>query len=63
MQKPSSSSAMDEQVQEAMRVLSLQEDFTQEQLRKNYYRVSLKHHPDKGGSEETMKEVVNARDG
>ena len=34
MQKPSSSSAMDEQVQEAMRVLSLQVDFTQEQLRK-----------------------------
>ena len=62
MQKPSSSSAMDEQVQEAMRVLSLQVDFTQEQLRKNFYRVSLKHHPDKGGSEETMKEVVNARD-
>ena len=52
MQKPSSSSAMDEQVQEAMRVLSLQVDFTQEQLRSNFYRVSLKHHPDKGGSQE-----------
>ena len=53
---------MDEHVQKAMRVLSLQVGFTELQLRKSFYRVSLRHHPDKGGSQEKMKEIVNARD-
>ena len=47
----------------AMDVLCLHRDFTAEQLRKQYYRMALLHHPDKrGGSDTKMKEVTAAHE-
>lgn len=33
--------------------------FTYDEIRKAYRKVSLKYHPDKGGDEETMKQITS----
>ena len=47
---------------EAMQLLSLQRGFSEHDVRKQFYRVSLRVHPDKGGSTEEMQKVAAARD-
>lgn len=41
-------------------VLGVQRDATQDEIRKTYYKLSLKHHPDKGGSENAFKKIQQA---
>jgi len=55
---PGNMSAVD-----AMAVLGLHPGFSAEQLQKQYYRMALRHHPDKaGGSVAMMQKVTAARD-
>ncbi|KAJ7918823.1 protein prenylyltransferase [Mycena leptocephala] len=42
------------------KILGVQRDCTEQDIRKGYRRESLKHHPDKGGDEEKFKLVVEA---
>ena len=37
--------------------MDLPENANFEEIKKNYYKQSLKNHPDKGGSEETFKKI------
>lgn len=41
-------------------VLAVHEDATQEEIEKMYRRQAVKHHPDRGGSEEAMKDLNEA---
>lgn len=43
-------------------VLGLARGATLEEVRKAYLKLALKHHPDKGGSEEKFKEIAAAKD-
>ena len=40
--------------------LGVTKDFTNEQLKKAYRKLCLKHHPDKGGNEDKFKEISRA---
>ena len=42
---------------QALVILGLTEGFTEDELKKKYRELSMKWHPDKGGSEEMMKQV------
>ena len=48
-------------ISEAMQLLSLHDGFSMNDLRKQYYRLSLRVHPDKGGSTQEMQKAVAAR--
>lgn len=41
-------------------ILGVQENATQDEIRKEYRKLALKHHPDKGGSEEEFKKISEA---
>jgi len=38
---------------------SLKRSDSQEDLKKEYYKLAKKHHPDKNGNEETFKRLQN----
>jgi len=42
------------------KILKLHPPKTKKELKKQYYKLSLKFHPDKGGIEEKFKEISNA---
>ena len=42
------------------KILKLEPPKTKKELKKQYYKLSLKFHPDKGGIEEKFKEISNA---
>lgn len=42
------------------KILKLIPPKTKKELKKQYHRLSLKYHPDKGGIEEKFKEISNA---
>ena len=41
-------------------VLGVQEQATQEEIKKAYRKLAVEHHPDKGGDENRFKEIANA---
>jgi molecular chaperone DnaJ len=41
-------------------VLGVQEQATQEEIKKAYRKLAIEHHPDKGGDENRFKEIANA---
>ncbi len=45
---------------EACKILNIDKKFTGEMLKKAYHTAALRHHPDKGGSEETFKKIKEA---
>ena len=47
-------------LESAKELLELSGNFTLEQVKQNYHRLSLKHHPDKGGDPEKFKELNEA---
>ena len=40
--------------------LGVSKDASQEEIKKNYRKLSLQHHPDRGGNEETFKKLSEA---
>jgi hypothetical protein len=42
--------------------LGFTDDMTEKERKKHYRKMSLKHHPDRGGSTETMKTLNNCKD-
>lgn len=47
-------------VKKYYQTLEINENATQAEIKKAYRRLALKHHPDKGGSEEKFKEIKKA---
>lgn len=43
-------------------ILGVKETATQDEIKKVYRKLAVKHHPDKGGSEETFKKISEAYD-
>lgn len=43
-------------------ILGVSETATQEEIKKAYRKKAVEHHPDKGGSEETFKQIASAYD-
>jgi molecular chaperone DnaJ len=43
-------------------VLGVNENSTQEEIKKQYRKLALEHHPDKGGNEDTFKKISEAYD-
>ena len=43
-------------------VLGVNENATQEEIKKTYRKLAMEHHPDKGGNEETFKKISEAYD-
>jgi molecular chaperone DnaJ len=41
-------------------ILGVQEQATQEEIKKAYRKLAVEHHPDKGGDENRFKEIANA---
>lgn len=41
-------------------ILEVNETATQEEIKKNYRKLAMEHHPDKGGSEEKFKKISEA---
>lgn len=41
-------------------ILGVDRNASKDEIRKAYYRMALKHHPDKGGTDEMMKKVNEA---
>ena len=44
----------------ALKTLNLTEPITYEQIKERYRACALEHHPDRGGSEESFKQINNA---
>jgi molecular chaperone DnaJ len=44
------------------KVLGVNENATQDEIKKTYRKLAVEHHPDKGGSEETFKKISEAYD-
>ena len=44
------------------KILGVSKDASQEELKKAYRKLAVKHHPDKGGDPETFKEISSAYD-
>jgi len=44
----------------AKKILDLDSTFTAEQVKQNYHRLSLKHHPDKGGDKNDFIDITQA---
>jgi curved DNA-binding protein CbpA len=49
-------------VDNAYRILELKSTCTDEEISKSFKKMSMKHHPDKGGNPENFKLIVEARD-
>ena len=45
---------------QAKKILELPDDFNKEMIKQKYHKLSLKHHPDKGGNEEDFKNITLA---
>ena len=43
-------------------VLGVKETSSQDEIKKAYRKLAVKHHPDKGGSEDTFKKISEAYD-
>ena len=43
-------------------ILGVNENATQEEIKKSYKKLAVQHHPDKGGNEETFKKISEAYD-
>jgi len=43
-------------------VLGVNENATQDEIKKTYRKLAMEHHPDKGGNEETFKKISEAYD-
>jgi molecular chaperone DnaJ len=43
-------------------VLGVEQNATQDEIKKSYKKLAVKHHPDKGGDEETFKKISEAYD-
>ena len=41
-------------------ILNVSKTATAQEIKKSYRKLALKHHPDKGGDEETFKEISKA---
>lgn len=46
--------------EKAVEILELEKNFTPEQVKQNYHRLSLKHHPDKGGNPDDFVKITQA---
>jgi len=47
---------------ESLEILCLNENASQEEIKKSYRKLAMKHHPDKGGNETTFKKINEAYD-
>jgi len=47
-------------LESAKEILELNDNFTPEQVKQNYHRLSLKHHPDKGGNSDNFIKITKA---
>jgi hypothetical protein len=47
-------------LESAKEILELDSNFTPEQVKQNYHRLSLKHHPDKGGDSNDFIKITKA---
>jgi DnaJ family protein A protein 2 len=47
-------------LESAKEILELDSNFTPEQVKQNYHRLSLKHHPDKGGDTNDFIKITQA---
>lgn len=47
---------------ESLATLCLNENSSQEEIKKSYRKLAMKHHPDKGGDEKTFKKITEAYD-
>lgn len=47
---------------DALELLDIDDDFTEESLKKAYKKAAMQHHPDRGGNEEMMQKVNQAYD-
>jgi DnaJ-class molecular chaperone len=47
-------------LESAKEILELDSNFTPEQVKQNYHRLSLKHHPDKGGTSDNFIKITKA---
>lgn len=45
---------------EFYKILDVKKDVTAEEIKKAYRKMALKHHPDKGGDQDTFKKVLDA---
>ena len=41
-------------------ILGVSKDCTQDEIKKSFKKLALKHHPDKGGNDEKFKEIQQA---
>ena len=44
------------------KILGVTESATQDEIKKSYRKLAVEHHPDKGGNEETFKNISQAYD-